>query len=72
MRKIIREGIVNSYVAICPYCRCKFIYQQNDLFSTVSGYFNYVECPMDGCNRYIEVNKTPASEEDLKELDLNA
>ena len=68
MIQIIKKGKVDTYVAICPHCGCKFTYQEDDLY-----YIDYIKCPMEGCSNVISIYKRVlASSEDLKELNINA
>lgn len=77
MIQIIKKGNIPKYVAVCPYCGCKFTYQEDDLYN-IDEYFRlnslgyYVKCPMDGCGTIIAINKNLVYFEELEEMKLNA
>ena len=60
MKKIIKEGKVKTYKAICPYCGCEFTFNPSDRI----GSFDITEivCPQDGCERMITLSSAEYTE----------
>lgn len=67
MIQIIKKGKSDTYVAVCPFCGCKFTYQDDDLH-----HIDHVTCQNGGCGNIITINKNLVSFEDLEEMNLNA
>lgn len=60
MKKIIKEGKVKTYKAICPYCGCEFTFNPSDRISRFD--ITEIVCPQDGCERMITLSSTEYTE----------
>lgn len=60
MKKIIKEGKVKTYKAICPYCGCEFTFNPSDGISSFD--MKEIVCPQDGCERMITLSSTEYTE----------
>ena len=64
MKKIIKEGKVKTYKAICPYCGCEFTFNPSDGRSNFET--TEIVCPQDGCERMITLSSTEYTEVDTQ------
>ena len=60
MKKIIKEGKVKTYKAICHYCGCEFTFNPSDRISSFD--ITEIVCPQDGCERMITLSSTEYTE----------